>query len=162
MEICHTKKQNTRLKYRDLSLNCSLGPTDPPEYPWLYAVPAVVFSGGFIAAASTGAAGLVQAGYLISSMLCIGSISGLASQATARMGNMLGILGVGSGVLASLLAVGFSPEVLAQFAGLATIGALAGQCHLKTPLKTLEQGETQLIMYLLISRNVDWQTDHTN
>ncbi|KAG6012212.1 hypothetical protein E4U54_007658 [Claviceps lovelessii] len=101
-------------------------PTDPPEYPWLYAVPAVVFSGGFIAAASTGAAGLVQAGYLISSMLCIGSISGLASQATARMGNMLGILGVGSGVLASLLAVGFSPEVLAQFAGLATIGALAG------------------------------------
>ncbi|KAG5984159.1 hypothetical protein E4U55_005872 [Claviceps digitariae] len=101
-------------------------PTDPPEYPWLYAVPAAVFGGGFVAAASTGAAGLVQAGYLISSVLCISSISGLASQATARMGNMLGILGVGSGVLASLLAVGFSPEVLTQFAGLATIGALAG------------------------------------
>ncbi|QPH03801.1 hypothetical protein C2857_000177 [Epichloe festucae Fl1] len=101
-------------------------PTDPPEYPWLYAVPAAVFGGGFIAAASTGGAGLVQAGYLISSVLCIGSLSGLASQATARMGNMLGILGVGSGVLASLLAVGFSPEVLTQFAGLATIGALAG------------------------------------
>lgn len=104
-----------------------LGPTDPPEYPWLYAVPAALCGGGFIAAASTGAAGLVQAGYLISSILCIGSISGLASQATARMGNMLGILGVGSGVLASLLAVGFAPDVLAQFAGLATIGALAGK-----------------------------------
>ncbi|KAG8409378.1 hypothetical protein J3459_017556 [Metarhizium acridum] len=101
-------------------------PTDPPEYPWLYAVPAALFGGGFIAAASTGAAGLVQAGYLISSVLCIGSISGLASQATARMGNMLGILGVGSGVLASLLAVGFSPEVLTQFGVLATVGALAG------------------------------------
>ncbi|KAG6029144.1 hypothetical protein E4U41_000460 [Claviceps citrina] len=101
-------------------------PTDPPEYPWLYAVPAAVFGGGFVAAASTGAAGLVQAGYLISSVLCIGSISGLASQATARMGNVLGILGVGSGVLASLLAAGFSPEVLTQFAGLATVGALAG------------------------------------
>ncbi|KAL3959356.1 hypothetical protein ACCO45_007518 [Purpureocillium lilacinum] len=101
-------------------------PTDPPEYPWLYGIPAVLFGGGFIAAASTGAAGLVQAGYLASSVLCIGSISGLASQATARMGNMLGILGVGSGVLASLLAAGFSPEVLAQFGGLATIGALAG------------------------------------
>ncbi|GAB0133689.1 hypothetical protein EsDP_00002089 [Epichloe bromicola] len=101
-------------------------PTDPPEYPWLYAVPAAVFGGGFIAAASTGGAGLVQAGYLISTVLCIGSLSGLSSQATARMGNMLGILGVGSGVLASLLAVGFSPEVLTQFAGLATIGALAG------------------------------------
>ncbi|KAL1840063.1 hypothetical protein VTJ49DRAFT_839 [Mycothermus thermophilus] len=101
-------------------------PTDPPEYPWMYAIPAVLFGGGFIAAASTGAAGLVQAGYLVSSLLCISSISGLASQATARMGNMLGMLGVGSGVLASLLAVGFSPEVLVQFGGLAAIGSILG------------------------------------
>lgn len=48
------------------------GPTDPAEYPWLYAIPAVVFGGGYIAAASTGMAGLVQAGYLVSSVLCIG------------------------------------------------------------------------------------------
>lgn len=101
-------------------------PTDPPEYPWLAALPAVVCGGGFIAAASTGAAGLVQAGYLVSSVLCIGSLSGLASQSTARMGNMLGMLGVGSGVLASLLAAGFSPEVLTQFGGLASLGILAG------------------------------------
>ncbi|KAH8171185.1 NAD(P) transhydrogenase beta subunit domain-containing protein [Sarocladium implicatum] len=101
-------------------------PTDPPEYPWLYAVPAAVFGGGFIAASATGAAGLVQAGYLVSSVLCIGSISGLASQATARMGNMLGILGVGSGVLASLLATGFGPEVLTQFGALAAVGTIAG------------------------------------
>lgn len=104
-----------------------IGPTDPPEYPWLYAVPAALFGGGFIAAASTGAAGLVQAGYLVSSVLCIGSISGLASQATARMGNMLGILGVSSGVLASLLATGFPIETLTQFGVLATIGTLAGK-----------------------------------
>lgn len=48
--------------------------TDPPEYPWLYAVPGVIFGGGFLAAASTGMAGLVQAGYLVSSLLCIGKI----------------------------------------------------------------------------------------
>ncbi|KAK7420211.1 hypothetical protein QQX98_002864 [Neonectria punicea] len=101
-------------------------PTDPPEYPWLYGIPALLCGGGFVAAASTGAAGLVQAGYLASSVLCIGSLSSLASQSTARMGNMLGMLGVGTGVLASLLAAGFSPEVLAQFGGLATIGVLAG------------------------------------
>ncbi|CAH0016943.1 unnamed protein product [Clonostachys rhizophaga] len=101
-------------------------PTDPPEYPWLYTIPAVVFGGGFLAAASTGAEGLVQAGYLASTILCMSSISGLASQATARLGNMLGMLGVGTGVLASLLAAGFSPEVLTQFGTLATIGALAG------------------------------------
>lgn len=107
-------------------LTKALGPTDPPEYPWLWAIPGVLFGGGFIAAASTGAAGLVQAGYLVSSVLCISSLSGLATQATARMGNLLGILGVGSGVLASLFAVGFSPEVLTQFGALATIGSILG------------------------------------
>lgn len=101
-------------------------PTDPPEYPWLYAIPAVLFGGGYIAAASTGLAGLVQAGYLTSSLLCIGSLSGLASQVTARQGNILGILGVSTGILSSLAAVGFSPDVLVQFGGVAGIGALLG------------------------------------
>lgn len=101
-------------------------PTDPPEYPWLYAIPGVLFAGGYLAAASTGAAGLIQAGYMVSSVLCISSLSGLASQATARMGNLLGILGVGTGVLASLLAVGFSPEVLTQFGVLAGVGSILG------------------------------------
>ncbi|KAL3431942.1 NAD(P) transhydrogenase beta subunit-domain-containing protein [Aspergillus tetrazonus] len=101
-------------------------PTDPPEYPWLYAIPAVVFGGGFVAAASTGMAGLVQAGYLVSSILCISSISGLASQQTARRGNIFGILGVAAGILASLAAVGFSTEVLTQFAGVASVGAVVG------------------------------------
>ena len=101
-------------------------PTDPPEYPWLYAVPGVLFGGGYLVAASTGMAGLVQAGYLASSLLCIGSLSGLGSQATARTGNLLGILGVGSGVLASLLAVGFTPETLIQCLAVAGIGSAIG------------------------------------
>lgn len=101
-------------------------PSDPPEYPWLWAIPGVLFGAGFLAAASTGMAGIVQGGYLISSVLCISSIQGLASQITARRGNLLGILGVASGILASLAAVGFSPEVLTQFGGLAAIGALVG------------------------------------
>lgn len=101
-------------------------PTDPKEYPWLYAVPAVLFGGGYLAAASTGLAGLVQAGYLVSSFLCIGSLSGLASQATARSGNLLGMLGVSSGVLASLVAVGFPVETLVQFMAIAGIGGGAG------------------------------------
>ena len=57
---------------KSISFTLTLGPTDPPEYSWLYGVPAVVFTGGFLAAASTGMAGLVQAGYLTSSLLCIG------------------------------------------------------------------------------------------
>ncbi|KAH8116781.1 NAD transhydrogenase mitochondrial precursor [Phellopilus nigrolimitatus] len=101
-------------------------PTDPPEYPWMYGIPGLLFGGGYIAAATSGMAGLVQAGYLTSSVLCISSISGLGSQLTARQGNILGILGVSSGILASLLAVGFPPEVLAQFAGVAGIGSIIG------------------------------------
>ncbi|KAL4077098.1 NAD(P) transhydrogenase beta subunit-domain-containing protein, partial [Scleroderma yunnanense] len=101
-------------------------PTDPPEYSWLYGVPAIVFTGAFLAAASTGMAGLVQAGYLASSMLCIGSLAGLSSQVTARQGNALGILGVLSGILASLLAVGFPPALLTQFVGVAAIGGTIG------------------------------------
>ncbi|KMU74016.1 NAD(P) transhydrogenase [Coccidioides immitis RMSCC 3703] len=107
-------------------------PTDPPEYPWLYAIPGLLFGGGYIAAVSTGMAGLVQAGYLVSSILCISSISGLASQATARQGNMLGILGVSSGILASLAAVGFPVEVLAQFVGVAGIGSILGEQELSS------------------------------
>lgn len=63
-------------------------------------------------------------------MRLVGSISGLASQATARQGNILGILGVASGLLASLFAVGFSPEVLAQFAGLASVGSIIGKSRI--------------------------------
>jgi len=107
--------------------NVIKGPTDPAEYPWLYAIPGVLFGGGYIAAASTGVAGLVQAGYLVSSLLCISSISGLASQTTARRGNIFGILGVSSGILASLAAVGFPTAVLTQFAGVAGIGSIIGR-----------------------------------
>lgn len=64
--------------------------------------------------------------YKLSSNELVGSLSGLGSQVTARQGNALGILGVGSGVLASLGAVGFPPEVIAQFAGVAGMGALIG------------------------------------
>lgn len=38
----------------------------------------------------------------------------------------MGILGVGSGVLASLAAVGLPPEVIAQFAGVAALGGIFG------------------------------------
>ncbi|KZV80845.1 putative NAD(P) transhydrogenase mitochondrial precursor [Exidia glandulosa HHB12029] len=101
-------------------------PTDPPEYTYLYGIPAAAFTGAMLMSATTGAAGLVQAGYLASSMLCIGGLSGLAAQATARQGNVLGMLGIGSGILTSLVAVGFPTELLVQFGGLTALGALAG------------------------------------
>ncbi len=68
------RKSEVRYPSKTLIPHRSLGPTDPPEYSWLYGVPAVVFTGGFLTAASTGMGGLVQAGYLASSVLCIGIV----------------------------------------------------------------------------------------
>lgn len=47
--------------------------TDAPEFLYLYGIPAVLFGGAFVAAATSGATGLIQAGYLASSLLCISS-----------------------------------------------------------------------------------------
>ncbi|KAJ3196800.1 hypothetical protein HK101_007631 [Irineochytrium annulatum] len=100
--------------------------SDPPDYAYLYLAPAAIFGGGFMWAAAAGATGIVQAGYLASTMLCIASLSGLSSQVTARAGNYLGMLGVSTGIMASLIAVNFSPWVLAQFCILSAGGAAIG------------------------------------
>ena len=73
-----------------------------------------------------------------------GSLTGLASQSTARQGNVLGMLGVGSGFLTSLAAVGFPPAVLAQFGMLAamggTIGSIIGRRITATELPQMVAG----------------------
>jgi len=115
--------------------------TDPPEYGWLYAIPATIFAGGFTWAASTGLGGLVAGGYFVSTMLSIAALSGLSSQvscaspscqcladcqATARAGNALGMLGVFAGIIATLAAVGFTEEQMGQFGMLVVAGGGLG------------------------------------
>ncbi|TPX35102.1 hypothetical protein SmJEL517_g02470 [Synchytrium microbalum] len=100
--------------------------TDPPDYLYLYAVPAAAFTSAFVYASATGAPGLVSAGYLASSLLCISSLQGLASQETARRGNALGMLGVGTGIVSALSGVGWAAPVFAQFAGVTAIGGAVG------------------------------------
>lgn len=65
-------------------------------------------------------------GYLAASLSCIGGISGLASQSTARIGNALGIIGVSTGVLTALCALNFPAPLLAQALTLLSIGGIAG------------------------------------
>jgi H+-translocating NAD(P) transhydrogenase len=81
-----------------------------------------------------------------------GSISGLASQETARRGNILGILGVASGIIASLFAVGFSYETLVQFGVIAGVGSVVG----KFPVRTTMYSRLQLILYVgaIIGRRI--------
>jgi NAD(P) transhydrogenase len=101
-------------------------PTDPPDYNHLFSIPAMTSGVGLLAAYAAGATGVVQMGYLASSLCCIGGIAGLASQKTARMGSALGIIGILSGIVTALTALNMSGPLLTQAMLLMGIGGLAG------------------------------------
>lgn len=60
-------------------------PGDPPEYAWLFAIPAALFAAGLLWAWQTGEDGLTQAGYVISTFLCIGALTGLSAQVSSLL-----------------------------------------------------------------------------
>jgi H+-translocating NAD(P) transhydrogenase len=103
-------------------------PGDAPEYNALWALPAVAVPGAYLAAIATGhdTPTLHTMGGVAASLLCIGAIGGLATQGTARMGNVLGQLGVGMGVLTALGASGAPPAQLAQMGGILAAGGAVG------------------------------------
>jgi NAD(P) transhydrogenase len=68
-------------------------PTDPPEYNYLYGIPGAAFLGGYAAAAYHGYPEIHQVAYLAASLCCVGALSGLSSQKSARLGNVLGMVG---------------------------------------------------------------------
>ena len=61
---------------------------------------------------------MTNAAYLASAGLCIGSIACLSQQSTARMGNALGLIGVSSGIAATVGLLPSDPAILAQIAGM--------------------------------------------
>lgn len=67
-------------------------PTDPPEYNYLYGIPAAAFLGAYSLAALNGYPEIHQAAYLASSLCCVGALAGLSSQTTSRLGNNLGMV----------------------------------------------------------------------
>ena len=101
-------------------------PSDPPEYNYLYAIPAIAFFGGYMGAHHYEFPDIQQIGYLASSLCCVGALSGLSSQATSRQGNALGIIGVSGGMLATLAGIGASPQLLAQMLGCVGLGGAIG------------------------------------
>lgn len=101
-------------------------PDDPPEYNYLYAIPGAAFLSGFIAAYMHGFPDILQMGYLAASLCCVGALTGLASQGTARQGNALGMIGVSTGMIATLATLGVSPEVLTQMLACIGGGGLIG------------------------------------
>lgn len=67
-------------------------PTDPPEYNYLYGIPAAAFLGAYGYAALHGCDEIHQMAYLASSLCCVGALAGLSSQTTSRLGNNLGMV----------------------------------------------------------------------
>jgi len=65
-------------------------------------------------------------GYLSASLCCIGGITGLASQSTARIGNALGLIGVSTGVATALASLNFDAPLFIQALGLLGLGGAAG------------------------------------
>jgi H+-translocating NAD(P) transhydrogenase len=101
-------------------------PTDPDEHNYLYAIPAVSTIGGLLAAHMTGATGIYSMGYLASSLCCIGGITGLSGQKTARIGNALGLIGVSGGVVTALAQLNFPLSLFIQACSLLGMGGFIG------------------------------------
>merc|ERR1712165_565494 len=101
-------------------------PTDPPEHTMLMGIPAATFLGAYGYAMSQGYPEVHQMAYLASGLACIGALGGLSAQPTARLGNALGMIGVSSGVAATLGLLQPNPEVLTQMAVCAGAGGVLG------------------------------------
>ncbi|KAK3555516.1 hypothetical protein QTP86_021296 [Hemibagrus guttatus] len=100
-------------------------PTDPPEYNYLYLLPAGAFVGGYGAALHSGY-NIEQMMYLGSGLCCVGALGGLSTQSTARLGNALGMIGVAGGIAATLGVLKPSPELLGQMSAAMAVGGTAG------------------------------------
>ncbi|XP_061409393.1 LOW QUALITY PROTEIN: NAD(P) transhydrogenase, mitochondrial [Lethenteron reissneri] len=100
-------------------------PTDPPEHNYLYLLPAATMVGGY-AAALHGGYHIEQMMFLGSGLCCVGALAGLSTQRTSRLGNTLGMIGVASGIAATLGYLHPSPELLAQMSGAMALGGTAG------------------------------------
>lgn len=76
-------------------------PNDLPEYNYLNFIPGIIYSIVYLSSLYSGISiiNLNQITFLISSILCILSISGLSSQKTSRLGNIYGIIGVSIGII---------------------------------------------------------------
>nr|CDJ93500.1 Alanine dehydrogenase PNT and NAD(P) transhydrogenase domain containing protein [Haemonchus contortus] len=101
-------------------------PGDPPEYNYMYAVPAALFLGGYFYGLQTGAPSAHSLAYLGSSLCCVGALGGLSSQKTSRVGNALGMTGVAGGLAATLGTLNPDHDTLIQMGSAIGLGSLIG------------------------------------
>ncbi|KAK4036198.1 NAD(P) transhydrogenase, mitochondrial [Daphnia magna] len=101
-------------------------PTDPPEFYYLYGIPASVFLGSYGWGVHMGYPEVHQMAYLASSLCCVGALAGLSSQKTSRIGNILGQIGVSGGIAATLGLMSPNMDTLTQMAACMGVGGAIG------------------------------------
>ncbi|KAI6180450.1 Alanine dehydrogenase PNT and NAD(P) transhydrogenase domain containing protein [Aphelenchoides besseyi] len=101
-------------------------PTDPPEYNYLYTMPAGALLATYAYGVQSGFAEAHHFAALASSLCCVGALAGLSNQRTARLGNALGICGVAGGLAST---IGFLQPTLPQLTQMGSaiaVGSLLG------------------------------------
>lgn len=101
-------------------------PDDPPEYNYLYALPGLAFIGSYVAANNGNYPDIHHMAYLAASLCCVGALTGLSNQKSARIGNALGMIGVSSGIAATIGIVKPDAATLTQMIGCMGTGGLLG------------------------------------
>ncbi|XP_078600672.1 NAD(P) transhydrogenase, mitochondrial-like [Branchiostoma floridae x Branchiostoma japonicum] len=101
-------------------------PDDPPEYNYLYAIPGVGFIGAYSYGEMMGYPEMYNLTCLGASLCCVGALTGLAHQTTSRVGNALGIIGIASGIAATLGIVDVSAETYMQMGAAMSVGGTLG------------------------------------
>jgi len=115
-------------------------PTDPPEYNYMYAIPALATMGAYAYGINNGFSDINNLAYLAASLCCVGSLAGLSSQPTARLGNALGMIGVATGLAATYGHLKLSPDLLIQMGTTMGLGGLIGAIIAKKiPITDLPQ-----------------------
>jgi NAD(P) transhydrogenase len=126
-------------------LNMFRRPTDPPEFPMFWLVPFVGMPAGLAYFWQNGHAGAYELGYLAASMFCIASLAGLSSQATSRLGNTIGMMGVGWGIISTLMLLGNQNLALPVFIQMAACAAVGGSTGLVIANKISPMDLPQLV-----------------
>jgi len=109
-------------------LNLFRRPTDPPEFNHLYLLPpgAALVGSGLWGMTGFAPDALQPTLALGSALGCIGGITCLSSQETARLGNYVALGGVSLGLATTLSIMDVSPSVMAQLGGASLAGGLIG------------------------------------
>merc|ERR1711957_121604 len=101
-------------------------PEDPPEHYEPYGIPLAAGLGTYAVAHGLGYPQVDAAAATLGGVCCIGGIAGLASQETARLGNVLGMTGVTLGITSTLMTLDCSPATYGQIALVMGAGGAVG------------------------------------